>query len=79
LQTSPKPLKIKISARVVEHKLILEISNTGSLQNDSRSNGGNGIGLKNVRERLEKLSDENGKFELLQENGLVKARVEISR
>jgi hypothetical protein len=79
LQTSPKPLKIKISARVVEHKLILEISNTGSLQNDLRSNAGNGIGLKNVRERLEKLSDENGKFELLQENGLVKARVEISR
>jgi LytS/YehU family sensor histidine kinase len=76
LQTSPKPLKIKISARVYEDKLLLEISNTGNLQNNPSPNG-NGIGLKNVRERLEKLSDENGKFELLQENGCVKARIEI--
>jgi two-component system LytT family sensor kinase len=76
LQTSPKPLKIKISARVEAGRLLLEVSNTGNLQ-ENPSRDGNGIGLKNVRERLEKLSDENGKFELLQENGFVKARIEI--
>jgi hypothetical protein len=76
LQTSPKPLEIKISARLQASGLLLEISNTGNLQNDSSRNG-NGIGLKNVRERLEKLFAENGKFELLQENGFVKARIEI--
>jgi hypothetical protein len=78
LQTSPKPLKIKISARVEANKLFLEISNTGNLQNNPSRNG-NGIGLKNVRERLENLPDEKGKFELLQENGLVKARIEIAK
>lgn len=78
LQTSPKPLKIKISARLDANKLLLEISNTGNLKNGSSRNGG-GIGLKNVRERLDKLFGENGKFELHQENGLVKARIEIAK
>lgn len=76
LQTSPKPLKIKISARLDANKLLLEVSNTGNLQNGSSGNG-SGIGLKNVRERLDKLFGENGKFELNQENGFVKARIEI--
>jgi signal transduction histidine kinase len=76
LQTSPKPLKIKISARLDANKLLLEVSNTGNLQNGSSANG-SGIGLKNVRERLNKLFAENGKFELNQENGFVKARIEI--
>ena len=78
LQTSPKPLKIKISAGLDENKLFLEIANTGTLQNNSCQNG-NGIGLKNVRERLEKLFGENGKFELKQESGLVIARIEITK
>jgi len=76
LQTSPKPLKIKISARLRENNLLLEVSNTGNLQNGA---GGNGIGLKNVRERIEKLFGDGGKFELLQENDLVKARIEITK
>lgn len=74
LQTSTKPLKIKISAKVVDNKLILEVSNSGKLQNNSN---GTKIGLKNVRERLEKLFSENGKFELNQEGDFVKARIEI--
>lgn len=79
LQTSPKPLKIKITARLdAAGKLLLEIANTGNLQNGSSGNGG-GIGLKNVRERLEKLFAENGRFELAQENGFVKARIEIAK
>jgi len=78
LQTSPKPLKIKISAGLDENKLSIEIANTGALQNNSSQNE-NGIGLKNVRERLEKLFGENGKFELKQKNGLVIARIEIAK
>jgi signal transduction histidine kinase len=76
LQTSPKPLKIKISAEVCDNKLVLEVINTGKLQNGLSPNG-NGIGLKNVRQRLNKLFGANGKFELNQENGFVKARIEI--
>lgn len=74
LQTNAKPLKIKISAKIFDKILHLEVSNSGKLQDAA---GGDGIGLKNVRERLEKLFGEQGKFDLLQENGLVKARIEI--
>jgi LytS/YehU family sensor histidine kinase len=59
-----------------KNKLLLEVANSGHLQNGS-GEGGNGIGLKNVRERLEKLFGANGRFELKQENGFVKAQIEI--
>lgn len=74
LQTSAKPLKITISAKVVDNKLILEISNSGKLQNNSN---GTKIGLKNVCERLEKLFGEGAKFELKEESGFVKVRIDI--
>lgn len=73
LKSNAKPLKIKISAKVSGDKLLLEVSNSGKLQN-----GGNGIGLRNVRERLEKLFGENGGFDLKQDGDLVRAQVEIS-
>jgi len=78
LQTSPKPLEIKISAQIRNDKLFLEVANSGELQNGARTNG-NGIGLKNVRERLDKLFGDGGKFNLSQENGFVKARIEIAK
>jgi len=76
LQTSAKPLKIKISAEVSSHKLILEVANSGAL--NGNSNGGTKIGLKNVGERLEKLFGSGGTFELRQDGDFVKARVEIA-
>jgi len=76
LQTSPKPLKIKISAKVSGRGLILEVANSGKLENVHNSNGTK-IGLRNVRERLEKLFGERGKFELKQDGDFVKARIEI--
>jgi two-component sensor histidine kinase len=75
-ETSAKPLKLKISANVSEDKLILEVLNSGKLQNNPNGNGTK-IGLKNVRERLEKLFGENGKFELRQDGDFVTARIEI--
>ncbi len=78
LQTNAKPLEIKISAAVSDNKLLLEVANSGKLQTGASANG-NGIGLKNVRERLEKLFGDGGKFELKQENGFVKARIEIEK
>lgn len=76
LQTSAKPLKIKISAAVFDKKLLLEISNSGKLENGVNGSGTK-IGLKNVRERLEKLFGDGGKFELQEKNGFVKARIVI--
>jgi two-component system, LytTR family, sensor kinase len=76
LQSSAKPLKIKISAKVVETGLVLEVRNSGKLDNLHNSNGTK-IGLKNVRERLEKLFGAGGRFELMQDGDFVKARIEI--
>jgi two-component system, LytTR family, sensor kinase len=75
LQTSAKPLQLKISANVLDNKLVLEVANSGVL--NGNSNGGTKIGLKNVRERLEKLFGADGKFELRQDGDFVIARVEI--
>ena len=78
LQTSPKPLKIKISARLKDEKLIVEVANTGKLDNLHNSNGTK-IGLKNVRERLEKLFPDKSSFELIQQGDFVVAKIEISK
>lgn len=77
LQTSPKPLEIKISAKIVNKGLVLEVINSGMLNNGSDCNG-NGIGLKNVRDRLQTLFGDNAAFELNQDGPFVKARIEIS-
>ena len=78
LQTSPKPLRIKISAKLNGEKLVVEVGNTGRLDEIHDSNGTK-IGLKNVRERLEKLFGENGKFELKENGEFVIARIEIQK
>ena len=78
LQVSPNPLKIKISARLEGESLILEVANTGNL-NNLQNLTGTKIGLKNVRERLEKLFGEKGSFELKQDGKFVVAKIEISK
>lgn len=80
LRTSAKPLRIKVSAFADDDGLILEIANSGELRRagEAGANDG-GIGLKNVRERLEKLFGGGGRFELTQENGFVRARIEIEK
>jgi two-component system, LytTR family, sensor kinase len=76
LRSGCAPLVIKISARVSDRGLILEVVNSGRLENGA--DGGTKIGLRNVRERLARLFAENGRFEIAQEDGgLVRARIEI--
>lgn len=71
-----KPLKIRIFARLENAGLLLEVANTGSLENGSQSHG-TGIGLKNVRERLEKIFPQKSDFRITEEDGWVRARIEI--
>ena len=77
-QTSPKPLRIKIIAKVDRNKLILEVANSGRLHKPSEKNGTN-IGLKNVCERLEKLFPEKNSFKLTQTADTVSAKIEIQK
>jgi two-component system, LytTR family, sensor kinase len=78
LQTNLKPLRIKVSAKLNGKNLVLTVSNTGKLENLTHSNGTK-IGLKNVRERLEKLFGEKSSFELTQAGDLVIAKIEICK
>lgn len=76
LQTSAKPLKIKISAKIIENRLFLEIINSGKLTDNFNLNGTK-IGLRNVRERLEKLFPGKSSFEISEDKGFVKAVIQI--
>ncbi|MEK7724790.1 MAG: histidine kinase [Acidobacteriota bacterium] len=76
--TSPKPLKIKITAKLEVKKLTIEVANTGKL-NDLHNSNGTKIGLKNVRERLEKLYGDKSSFEIKQVGEIVRARIQISK
>ena len=75
---SPELLKIKVSAKLNDEKLLIEVANTGNLVQNPNSNGTK-IGLNNVRERLEKLFPDKGTFKLFEENGFVIARIEINK
>jgi two-component system LytT family sensor kinase len=77
LRSGSKPLKVKISVRMEGETLILEVANTGTL-NNLHDSAGMKIGLKNVRERLE-LFGENSSFELKQDGEFVVAKIEISK
>ncbi len=73
---NPKTLKVKISAKLNNENLRLEVANTGKIAKNSKSNG-TGIGLNNVQERLEKLFPDKSSFKLFEEDGYVIARIEI--
>jgi len=87
IRTSPVPLKVRISARTDGDRLLVEIANTGRWCGDRHNGTGNGsghpiddgagVGLVNVRERLERLYPGRHRFEVGQEDGWVKARIEI--
>lgn len=74
LNNSEQPLRIRISAKLRNGVLFLEVANTGSL---SHSSGGTKVGLKNIRERIEKIYDGRGSFELMEEGGWVCARITL--
>jgi signal transduction histidine kinase len=69
-----KPLEIRVSARIENNALRLEVVNTGTFGSNAK---GTKIGLKNVRERLAKLFPGKSSFELFEENGLVRALIII--
>lgn len=75
LKSSARPLRVRVSARVEGGALLLEVANTGSL---SRNGGGTGVGLRNTRERLERVYGGRAGLKLFEEGGWVHARIKIS-
>ncbi|MAT57300.1 MAG: hypothetical protein CMF23_04960 [Ignavibacteriae bacterium] len=80
MQTSTKPLKIKVSANVDNNKFILNISNSGNWferDSDSFNLTGTGTGLDNVKRRLENGFPNKHKFFIDKNNGSVSVNIEI--
>lgn len=82
MQTSPMPLKISLNAVVKDDTLQVEVCNTGKWVKSSgtpETTTGTGTGLENVRLRLENAFPQRHKFDILEENGLVKIVLQISK
>lgn len=77
--TRSAPLQIRLTTTQEEGTLRIEVENTGRLQVSPPSHEHNGIGLKNVRERLQRLYPGRHCFTLQEEGNWVRARIAIQR
>ena len=75
-QTNQDILKIKVSAALEDGRLVIEVKNTGKL-NQQTTVSENKIGLNNVQERLKKQLPSKSSFVLFEEQEWVVARIEI--
>jgi signal transduction histidine kinase len=75
-QTSPMPLSIRIEAQLTGDRLHLTVENTGSWVEPSASSG-MGIGISNLRRRLELLYGEQAKLTHEHSPEWVRARVTL--
>jgi two-component system, LytTR family, sensor kinase len=73
--TSAGPLRVRVDARVEHGALILSVSNTGTYRPDTTE--GTGIGVRNVRDRLEATYSGRGIFTIGQDGEWVRAIVTI--
>ena len=78
-KTSPPPLQVRLDVRLEAETLRIDVANTGRLASSHRQNRSGGIGVKNVRERLQRLYPNRHDFVLRQENDWVRARISIER
>ncbi|HZS05578.1 MAG TPA: histidine kinase [Blastocatellia bacterium] len=84
MQTSPLPLTIEVIAQADNGSLHLEVINTGRWVQSSHNGSApkrndNGIGLQNVRQRLEQSFPGQHRFDVFERGGRVHAVLEIER
>jgi LytS/YehU family sensor histidine kinase len=75
-------MEIQVMARVGDGSLRLEVANTGAWverpSGGSKTNGeGSGIGLENIRRRLEQSFPQRHHFDVFEQDGRVRAVVRI--
>ena len=78
MRTSPMPLKVAIGADAVGESLRLTVRHTGRLLPQGADVPGTGVGLANVRRRLELAYPGRHSFRLWEENGFVCAQIVIA-
>ena len=75
MRTSPMPLTVRLTAKIRDGALVIEVSNTGRwiepAQHEDRSSAGTGTGLENVRRRLENAFPNRHRFEIVEKEGRV--------
>lgn len=77
MQTSPMPLRLSISARLQARALRLEVRNTGSWVGKTNGHRSAGVGLANVRRRLEHAFPNRHRFDVRNSNDEVVATLEL--
>lgn len=80
LRTSPKPLKVRVKAAVVDNELVVAVENTGRWREPGvgdPAGESTGIGLANLRRRLVLLCGEKAKLAVHTPEGLVRIEVRV--
>jgi two-component system, LytTR family, sensor kinase len=81
IETSPLPLRIRITAVVENGGLSLSVENSGTwIEPQPKPEGLNtGTGLQNTRKRLEHFYPGNHTFEILKEQGVVRVKILLKK
>jgi two-component system, LytTR family, sensor kinase len=74
LSNNPTGIKVFVNVYCVANLLTIEVANTGTL---TSANWTPGTGIKNILERLEKMYPGRNSFNLLEEGGMVRAKIQI--
>jgi hypothetical protein len=82
MATSPLPLDVSVAAQGADGRLRLEVVNTGKWVHPSENGAspvrrGAGIGLQNVRQRLEQVFPGRHRFDIFEREGSVHAVLEV--
>jgi len=70
---------IFIDIRKSENNLLIKIKNTGTLDDKNKLETSHGLGLKNIKERLQFLYGKDAIFNLKSEQGFVEATIQITK
>ena len=76
-RTSPRPLRIWVTAHHTNDTLTIEVANTGHWRDDQAARNGTGTGLNNVRRRLEAQHPDQHQLALTEDEGCVRVRIEL--
>jgi sensor histidine kinase YesM len=77
MMNNTAPLQIQIKAQARDGGLAVEVANTGKWSKPGSDGNGTGIGLRNVRQRLEQLFAERSNLNIREDNGWIRATIEI--
>ncbi|MDX1546044.1 MAG: histidine kinase, partial [Rhodothermales bacterium] len=78
MATSPMPLRLRILGTIGGGRLHLEVANTGRWQPPEQTQGtSTGIGLRNLRQRLQRFYPGRHRFAVSEEAGWVRAVIDI--